>query len=75
MSDNNAKQAEDRDREATKEPQYRLLSAGEIIQEGDEVDASNGWEDPPWWIPSVNVGRAVPDPRYISHAIYRRKVE
>ncbi len=58
-----------------KEPQCRFLSAGEIIQEGDEVDASNGWEDPPWWIKSVNVGKAVPDPRYISHAIYRRKVE
>ncbi len=57
------------------QPQYGFLTAGEIIQEGDEVDASNGWRDPPCWVRTVNVGKVVADPRYISHAIYRRKVE
>jgi hypothetical protein len=53
---------------------YRYLTRGEIIQEGDEVDACrDGWRDDPVWVPAVNcVGEPAPDPSYPSHRIYRR---
>lgn len=54
---------------------YRILAAGEIIQQGDEADASvDPWKDPIRWVPvnPQSVGRPAPDPAYPSHTIYRR---
>jgi hypothetical protein len=59
-----------------REPKYRLLEAGEIIKEGDEVDASRDpMRDEPLWRKTNCVGDHAPDPRYISHRHYRRIVE
>jgi len=56
--------------------QYRRLEAGEIIQEGDEIDTCNdGWCDPAKWEVATNcIGEPAPDPRYPSHRQYRRKI-
>jgi hypothetical protein len=56
---------------------YRFLEKGEIVQEGDEVDACrDAMKDDPVWKPAVHsVGRPAPDPRFSSHRIFRRKVE
>ncbi len=56
--------------------QYRMLAAGEIIMEGDEVDACrDGWRDEPRWQPAREcIGQPAPDPVYPSHRVYRRKV-
>lgn len=55
---------------------YRRLEAGEIIQEGDEVDACrDGWRDDPKWTATICAGDAAPDPRYPSHRQYRRKID
>lgn len=55
---------------------YRLLEKGEIIQEGDEVDACNdGWRDAPKWVPALSIGQPAPDPAYPSHRIYRRPLK
>jgi len=55
---------------------YLYLEKGDIIQEGDEVEMSNGWNDEPrWQITTLdNVGDQAPDPYYISHRKYRRKI-
>ena len=55
--------------------EYRRLSKGEIIQDGDEVDASpDGWHDDPVWKPAKSVGDPAPDPQYPAHRQYRRPV-
>lgn len=55
---------------------YRYLEAGEIIQDGDEVDiCRDPWRDDPVWIPATAIGRPAPDPKFPAHQIYRRKVE
>lgn len=54
--------------------EYRELKKGEIIQEGDEVDSSAGWNDEPRWVPARAIGEKAPDPSYPAHRIYRRKV-
>jgi len=55
--------------------EYRRLEAGEIIQEGDEVDACrDGWRDDPVWVPAKCIGERAPDPRYPAHRTYRRPV-
>lgn len=51
---------------------YRALKKGEIIQEGDEVDASIGWNEMPRWVPANNIGQPAPDPLYLAHRQYRR---
>jgi hypothetical protein len=52
---------------------YRMLKKGEIIQEGDEVDAcSDGWKDDPVWKPARCIGEPAPDSQYPSHRVYRR---
>ena len=53
---------------------YRRLRKGEIIQEGDEVDACrNAYHDNPEWIPVRNsIGQPAPDPQFIAHSQYRR---
>ena len=55
---------------------YYYLKAGEIIQQGDEVDACvDGWRDDPKWIPAVGrIGQSAPDPRFPSHSRYRRRI-
>jgi hypothetical protein len=52
---------------------YRQLEEGEIIQPGDQVDASNdGWRDEPRWEPATCIGQPAPDPKYPAHRRYRR---
>lgn len=55
--------------------EYRYLKAGEIIEDGDEVEMSNTIQDPATWVPAANtVGQEAPDPAYVSHRKYRRLV-
>lgn len=55
--------------------EYYYLKAGEIIEDGDEVEMSNTIHDPALWVPVGNtVGQAAPDPAYVSHRKYRRLV-
>lgn len=55
--------------------EYRYLKAGEIIEDGDEVEMSNTIHDPATWVPAANtVGQEAPDPAYVSHRKYRRLV-
>ena len=56
---------------------YRHLKKGEIIKEGDEVDMSaDGYRDDPVWVKVTRrIGLPAPDPQYISHSQFRRKVE
>ncbi len=56
--------------------QYRMLTKGEIIMEGDEVDACrDGWRDEPkWQLAKECIGQPASDPAYPSHRVYRRKV-
>lgn len=55
---------------------YRSLEAGELIQEGDEIDkCRDAWRDDPKWDPATRCfGEPAPDPSYVSHRQYRRKV-
>ena len=56
---------------------YRILEKGEIVQAGDEMDASNNpWKDPVKWEPvGKNIGRVVSDPQYPAHQLFRRPIE
>ena len=56
------------------EMNYYYLKEGEIIQEGDEVEMSSNFNDPPLWVPTKCVGQKAPDPAYISHRKYRRPI-
>lgn len=54
---------------------YRRLVKNEVIEQGDESDASvDGWKDDPKWAPvhPDMIGERVPDPAYPSHRQYRR---
>lgn len=55
---------------------YYYLEKGDIIQEGDEVDACrDGYKDDPIWVPVEHrIGQPAPDPQFISHSQFRRKV-
>ena len=53
---------------------YYYLKEGETIKEGDEVDMSIGWNDPPLWQKTTVAGSKAPDPQYPAHRRYRRKV-
>lgn len=54
---------------------YYQLKKGEIIQEGDECEASNGWNDPAKWVPAgITIGQPAPDPIYPAHRVYRRLI-
>lgn len=54
---------------------YRILEEGEIIKEGDEIDAGLAWNDPVRWVPAgITVGKPAPNPHYPSHRIYRRRI-
>lgn len=55
---------------------YRNLEKGEIVQEGDEVDAcGNPWRDNPVWKPVTQWNIPAPDPQYVSHRQYRRRID
>lgn len=57
------------------ETEYRILEEGEIVQEGDEVDAAPGWNDKSRWEPAgITVGKPAPNPNYPAHRIYRRRI-
>lgn len=58
-----------------KKNQYYYLKKGDIIQEGDEVDMSMKYNENPKWVTTKAIGKAAPDPSYISHRRYRRKIE
>jgi hypothetical protein len=53
---------------------YRNLQKDEIVQAGDEMDASNTWKDPIKWIQvgPETIGRVVSDPQYPAHQRFRR---
>lgn len=53
---------------------YYYLKEGEKIREGDEVEVSANYNDPPKWQPSrkENWGKFAPNPDFISHRKYRR---
>lgn len=53
---------------------YYHLKKGERIEEGDEVEVSANYNDPPKWIKTSCVGSLAPDPQYISHRKYRRLI-
>lgn len=54
---------------------YRLLNKGEIIQDGDECEASSGWNAAANWIPvRESIGTPAPDPQYPAHRLIRRRV-
>lgn len=57
---------------------YRRLEEGEIIQEGDEYDnCNNPWKDDAVWIPVpyMHIGQLAPNPNFVSHRQYRRKID
>lgn len=54
---------------------YYYLENGEIIQVGDEVEMSNGFNDDEVWQKTTCVGERAPDPKYPAHRVYRRRVE
>ena len=51
---------------------YRMLVKGEIIQDGDEVEVSNGWKDDSEWRITLCAGEEAPDPMFPAHRRYRR---
>jgi len=54
---------------------YYHLKEGEIIKEGDEVESSSSYSSPAKWVKVQNtIGRKAPNPNFISHRKYRRKV-
>lgn len=54
---------------------YYYLKEGEIVQEGDEVEMSNGGNNPEKWVTAVNsVGHPAPDPGFVSHRKFRRLI-
>ena len=54
---------------------YYYLKEDAIIQEGDEVDLSDGFNDPPDWKITTMAGMTAPAPQYPAHRRYRRKVD
>lgn len=55
---------------------YYYLKKDEIIKEGDECEVSAKWNDEPKWVDAGHtVGRKAPDPQYIAHRKYRRKIK
>ena len=53
---------------------WRRLNKGEIIKEGDWVDAApNGWKDwPKWELAKHRIGEPAPDPIFAAHSKFRR---
>ena len=44
------------------------------IKDGDEVEASNSFHDPPKWEKATLIGSRAPDPKYPAHRQYRRVI-
>lgn len=53
---------------------YYYLKKGEEIKEGDEVEMSAEYNDPPKWVKATCIGQPAPDPQYIAHRKYRRLI-
>ena len=54
---------------------YQYLKKGEIIRSGDEVDICvDGWRDEHKWVKTKCIGEKAPDPCYVSHRRYRRRI-
>jgi len=55
---------------------YYYLKKGEIVQDGDEVEMSAKYNDPPKWVKASihSIGTPAPDPGFIAHRLFRRKV-
>ena len=53
---------------------YYYLKKGEEIKEGDEVEMSAKYNDPPKWLKATCIGQDAPDPKYIAHRKYRRLI-
>jgi len=59
-----------------REPKHHYLTAGEIVQEGDEVDACyNPMTDDPVWKRALCIGQPAPDPQFPAHRVYRRLIK
>lgn len=61
----------------TWDERYRQLEKDEIIKFSDEYDASrDGWRDPPLWkrVKAAMIGQPAPDPQFIAHTTFRRRV-
>jgi len=59
-----------------KKEKYYYLKKGEIIQQGDEVEMSAKYNDPPKWVDAANtIGTPAPDPQFMAHRVYRRLIE
>ena len=57
-------------------PEYYYLKKGEIVQQGDEVEMSAKWNDPPKWVKASenSIGTPAPDPQFMAHRVYRRLI-
>lgn len=54
---------------------YYYLKEGETIQKGDEVEMSDKYNDPPKWVKAKHdIGGKAPNPSFIAHRKYRRKI-
>ena len=55
---------------------YYYLKKGEIVQDGDEVEMSAKYNDPPLWAKASvhSIGTPAPDPQFMAHRIYRRLI-
>lgn len=54
---------------------YRRLETGEIIQAGDEIYYGDPGVDEWEPVTEAGAGGVAPDPQFISHRVYRRKIE
>ena len=55
--------------------EYYYLKKGDIIKKGDEVDACNNpWHDNAKWVKATCIGEQAPDPQYVAHRQYRRRL-
>lgn len=55
---------------------YRMLEKGEIIHKDDEVSADRedaGKEQQ--WKPTICAGQLAPDPKFLAHRLYRRRIK
>jgi len=59
------------------EDEYYSLKEGDIIKAGDEIDrCNNAWHDDARWVEVKNcIGTPAPNPQYVSHRQYRRKIK
>ncbi len=53
---------------------WYYLKKGELIKKGDFVGVSEKYnQDIEWRLEDERIGELAPDPKYLSHRIYRRK--